>query len=76
MDICLIRSEEGTKVIPSSIHGMLWLQTHFEEQHWDSIANKLVRIGNEEASELSEDAKEAGLIINSVPAVSLNLGNL
>ena len=75
MDICLINTKKGTQIIPSSIHGMLWLQTHFEEEHWDSIANELVKIDKVAAIDLSQDAIEAGLIINSIPALSLNLGN-
>tara|TARA_Y100001968_G_scaffold253630_1_gene239328 strand:+ start:1469 stop:1699 length:231 start_codon:yes stop_codon:yes gene_type:complete len=73
MDICLIKTRDRTQVIPSSIHGMLWLQTHFEENHWQSIANNQVQIGNSDAVAMSHDAQAAGLILNSEPVISSNL---
>ena len=72
MDISLIKTLQGTQLIPSSIHGMLWLQTHFEEEHWDEIANENVKIDNLEALELAQDAQAAGLILQSVPVISSN----
>ena len=73
MDICLIKTKESTQILPSSVHGMLWLQTHFEEKHWESIANQQVKIRNEDAIEMSQDAQAAGLILNSAPVISSNL---
>ena len=73
MDICLIKTKESTQILPSSVHGMLWLQTHFEEKHWESIANQQVSIRNEDAIEMSQDAQAAGLILNSAPVISSNL---
>ena len=67
MDISLITKEEGTQIIPSSVCGMLWLQTHFEEEYWEALANSEVRIENTNATELTKDAQEAGLIVNSLP---------
>tara|TARA_Y100001968_G_C19238724_1_gene658302 strand:+ start:526 stop:693 length:168 start_codon:yes stop_codon:yes gene_type:complete len=55
---------------------MLWLQTHFEEEHWDSIANEEVKIDNNDAKELAEDALEAGLMIAPVPIISSNSSKL
>ena len=68
MDICLINTEEGTQLLPESVHGMLWLQTHFEDAHWEAIASKAVRLTYEDAKNLSNDAKEAGLRINHLPS--------
>mgnify|MGYP001380352939 CR=1 FL=1 len=73
MDICLIKTKESTQILPSSVHGMLWLQTHFEEKHWESIANQQVKVRNEDAIEMSQDAQAAGLILNSAPVISSNL---
>tara|TARA_Y100001968_G_C19369751_1_gene724468 strand:- start:1085 stop:1303 length:219 start_codon:yes stop_codon:yes gene_type:complete len=72
MDISLIKTLQGTQLIPCSVHGMLWLQTHFEEEHWDEIANENVKIDNLEALELAQDAQAAGLILQSVPVISSN----
>ena len=71
MDIWLIDTGEGTLLRPESVHGMLWIQTHFECKHWDAIASKAVRLPIEDAKNLSEDAKEAGLSINHVPSLSI-----
>jgi len=71
MDILLIKTGEGgSQIKPCSSHGMLWLQTHFEECHWESLSNNQVRIPNTTSSELTKDAEEAGLILNSVPVIS------
>ena len=74
MDIWLINAGEATQIQPKSIHGMLWLQTHFEEEHWDLIANDQVRIANNEALELMKDAKNAGLILNYLPTFYSKVG--
>ena len=71
MDICLIRTEEGTNVLPFSIHGMLWLQTHFEDSHWEAIASNQVKLPLEDSKILFEDAREAGLSLNFLPSPSV-----
>ncbi|WP_320663822.1 hypothetical protein [Prochlorococcus sp. MIT 1223] len=74
MDICLINTQEGIEIRPKSIHGILWLQTHFEEQHWEAISNNEVRIPTADAKDLSLDAQEAGLILNCFPVISSKTG--
>ena len=69
MDLLLINSETGAKIHPMSVHGILWLQTHFEDQNWESLAASAVQIPFRDAEELYKDAQEAGLILNFVPAV-------
>tara|TARA_Y100001968_G_scaffold333191_1_gene394635 strand:- start:14720 stop:14950 length:231 start_codon:yes stop_codon:yes gene_type:complete len=76
MDLCLINTSEGTQIRIASIHGMLWLQTHFEEAHWESIANDQVRISNSDAKELSIDAQEAGIILSELPVISAKISSL
>ena len=76
MDISLIETRKGTKIIPTSIHGMLWLQTHFEEANWELLSNQKVIIKNEEAKELAIDAEEAGINLNLVPVLSSNFDKL
>ena len=70
MDICLIGSKTGAKLRPASVHGMLWLQTHFDSSTWEAIALKQVFLSKEDAVLLSNDAEEAGLRINLVPDLS------
>ena len=69
MDICFIQSDKQTHLRASSIHGILWLQTHFESSQWDAIASDQVILNKCNAQMLANDAKEAGLIINYVPSV-------
>ncbi len=71
MDILLVRIEEHVQIHPASIHGMLWLQTHFEDSEWDVIASNQARIPNEESQFLREDAEAAGLSVNSLPELSI-----
>ncbi len=69
MDISLSSTRSGSLIEPQSIHGMLWLQTHFETNHWESISKGLVIIPAEDAKMLSEDAILAGLNVNFINAV-------
>ena len=70
MDICLSGKRNGTHLEPRSVHGMLWLQTHFESDHWESISNGLVIIPNKDAEMLCEDAQKAGLNVNFINSLS------
>lgn len=73
MDIWFINSCERVHVRAASVHGMLWLQTHFESNHWEAIASEQVTLNKSNAALLAQDAKEAGLIINSVPEVAYSI---
>ncbi len=71
MDIWLIDTDAGVELQPVSIHGMLWLQTHFEDEYWDAIASKQVMISLEDAKLLLADARQAGLNVNYLPSLSI-----
>ena len=70
MDISLSDKRNGTQLEAKSVHGMLWLQTHFESKHWDSISNNLVIIPTQDAEMLCEDAQKAGLNVNFINSLS------
>ena len=70
MDIILSNKRNGTQIDPKSVHGILWLQTHFESKHWESIINGLVIIPPKDAVILGEDAKKAGLNVNLINSLS------
>ena len=70
MDISLSDKRNGTQIEPKSVHGILWLQTHFESEHWDSICHGLVIIPTKDADMLGEDAKKAGLNVNFINSLS------
>ena len=70
MDIRLSDQRNGTKIEPKSVHGILWLQTHFESEHWELIRNGLVIIPTKDAEMLGEDAQNAGLNVNFINSLS------
>ena len=70
MDICLSDKGNGTQIEPQSVHGILWLQTHFESDHWESISNGLAIVTSKDAKILGEDAKKAGLNVNFINSLS------
>ncbi len=71
MDIWLIGTGDSIQIRPASIHGMLWLQTHFEDAHWDSLASSQVRLPQLDAEALSQDAKNAGMSLGHLSALSV-----
>ena len=70
MDISLSDKRNGTQIEAKTVHGILWLQTHFESDHWESISNGLVRIPAKDAKMLSEDAYKACLNVNFINSLS------
>tara|TARA_B100001996_G_scaffold218957_1_gene168340 strand:- start:1004 stop:1231 length:228 start_codon:yes stop_codon:yes gene_type:complete len=70
MDIRLSDKNNGTQIEPTSIHGILWLQTHFKSAHWESLSNGLVIIPTKDAQMLREDATKAGININFINSLS------
>ena len=70
MDISLSENKNGTQIKPETVHGILWLQTHFESNHWEIISNGLVIIPTKEAQMLLEDATNAGLNVNFINSLS------
>ena len=70
MDISLSDKRNGAQIEPKTVHGMLWLQTHFESNHWESISHGLVIIPTKDAYMLSEDAQKAGLNVNFINSLS------
>ena len=70
MDIILSDKRNGTQIEPTSVHGILWLQTHFESNHWESISSGLVIIPSQDAHILKNDATQAGLNVNFINSLS------
>ena len=70
MDITLSDKRNGSLIEPKSIHGILWLQTHFESEHWELLSNGLVIIPTKDAQILCEDATKAGININFINSLS------
>ena len=73
MDICLVNIDNNSNksLKPTSVIGMLWLQTHFEDNQWEALSNNQVIISKENSKLLVNDAISAGLKINSISGVSM-----
>ena len=73
MDICItsVDNKSNKSVRPLSIHGMLWLQTHFENDQWEALSHNKVIISETDAKLLIEDANLAGVRIESMSDISI-----
>ena len=70
MDIWLQQQGESSQIHPLSVHGMLWLQTHFEDRYWAALAENRVSLPIEDVEILSKDAQEAGLTMTYLSKVN------
>ena len=70
MDISLSDKRNGTQIEPKSVHGILWLQTHFESEHWELLSNGAAIIPSKDAEMLSEDATQAGINVSFINSLS------
>ena len=73
MDICLVNIDNNLNksLNPISVIGMLWLQTHFENNQWEALSNNAVIISKENSELLIKDATSAGLNIKLISGVSI-----
>ena len=66
-----IDNNSNKSLKPTSVIGMLWLQTHFEDNQWEALSNNQVIISKENSKLLVKDAISAGLKIKSSSGVSI-----
>ena len=73
MDICIVNidNQSNKSLRPLSIHGMLWLQTHFENDQWEALSHNKVIISEIDSKLLIEDANLAGIRIESMSDISI-----
>ena len=73
MDICItnVDNKSNKSLRPLSIHGMLWLQTHFENDQWEALSHNKVIISEIDSKLLIEDANLAGVSIESMSDISI-----
>ncbi len=62
-DIFLVSMGEFVFVVPKTAAGMIWLQTHFDQNEWENLAASQVTISQGDAEMLRDDARRAGLNI-------------
>ena len=70
MDISFSDKRNGIQIEPRSVHGILWLQTHFESAHWESLSQGVVIIPTKDAKILSKDASQAGINVSFINSLS------
>ena len=68
-DLSLTPKGDSYQLLPRSVFGMVWLQTHFERSAWDLICTGAVRLKAESCDALCRDASTAGLNVVKLPAV-------
>ena len=66
MDISLTKTQQGNSINVESIHGILWLQTHFPSEFWKALAQNKALIPDKDVKLLIEDATQAGISVNLV----------
>ncbi len=73
MDICItnVDNKSNKSLKPVSILGMLWLQTHFDNEQWDALAANKVIISDNDSKLLKEDASQAGIKIEFMSDISI-----
>ena len=73
MDIRLVTIDNklNKSLQPQTAIGMLWLQTHFENNQWEALSNSTVIISEENSKLLIEDATNAGLNIKCFSDISM-----
>ena len=73
MDIRLVTIDNNLNksLQPETAIGMLWLQTHFENDQWEALSNSTVIISEENSKLLIEDATNAGLNIKCFSDTSM-----
>ena len=73
MDISItsVDNKSNKSLIPLSIHGMLWLQTHFDNDQWEALSHNKVIISEIDSKLLIEDANSAGVRIESMSDISI-----
>tara|TARA_B000000565_G_scaffold48774_2_gene32447 strand:+ start:156 stop:377 length:222 start_codon:yes stop_codon:yes gene_type:complete len=53
------------RMIVASVHGALWLQTHFPEEEWGALLSGQACFGMDCISDLLNDARSAGLNVTA-----------
>ena len=71
VDLIAQSSHKGMLAVsPASVHGMLWLQTHFSKESWEVLACGQAVFSQDCVDELLIDARNAGLNIDATTILS------
>ena len=69
-DITLTPLGDSYRLNPETVHGLLWLQTHFEPETWDLVCEGRVRLSAASIGSLCADARAAGLVLQGAPVAA------
>jgi hypothetical protein len=67
-DLALAGLQRGVRLLPCSVLGLLWLQTHFEDRYWEPLASGRARLDRASADQLGSAAEAAGLKVARLAA--------
>lgn len=67
-DLALAGLQRGVRLLPCSVLGLLWLQTHFEDRYWEPLASGRARLDRASAEQLGSEAEAAGLRVARLAA--------
>ena len=56
------------RLYPQSIHGVLWLQSHFPASEWDALLQDQACFSADCLDHLLSDALDAGLLVHQLVA--------
>jgi hypothetical protein len=70
MDLALAGTGTTYRLLPRSVLGVLWLQTHFETSTWPLLCSGSVRLTASSTDQLCRDAEAAGLRVSRIPALA------
>jgi len=69
--LIIIDNNLNISLQPKTAIGMLWLQTHFDNDQWEALSNSTVIISEENSKLLIEDETNAGLDIKCFSDISM-----
>jgi hypothetical protein len=64
VDLAITVIDSDVRLVPLSVHGVLWLQTHFDDCEWDSLCAGRARLHRDGVGALCRDARQAGLRVS------------
>ena len=68
VDLAIAVVDRDARLVPLSVHGVLWLQTHFDTSEWDSVCSGRARLHTDGVGALCRDAREAGMRVTQATA--------
>ena len=68
VDLAIAVVNRDARLVPLTVHGLLWLQTHFDTSEWDVVCSGQARLQSDGIHALCRDAQRAGLRVSQATA--------